>query len=924
MPLAPGTRVGPYEIVVPIGAGGMGEVYRARDGKLKRFVAIKVLPSSLAADHERLARFRREAEVLASLNHPHIAAIYGLEESSGVSALVMELVEGEDLSQRIARGAIPLDEALPIARQIAEALEAAHEQGIIHRDLKPANIKVRPDGTVKVLDFGLAKALEPASVAGTAGGPGGASMSPTLTTPAMTQAGMILGTAAYMAPEQARGKVVDKRIDVWAFGCVLFEMLSGARAFDGEDVLETIGAVLQKEPPFTRLPATTPDTVRTVLQRCLQKDPRQRIRDIGDAQLALAGAFDQQSQASAGTTASSAPGRRNAVAIAAAVVASAAVATTLITWALTRHVPQTLQPVRFTIVPPAPWRLFEAPGDRQLAVSPDGSHLAYVATTGPVSAGTFGGRLVVRAIDRLETEPLRGIRTASSPFFSPDGKWIGFFDGNIDLKKVSVSGGAPISLCATGRPNRGASWGPGDTIVFATDQTGLLSVPAGGGEPTVLTKPDAARGESHAFPSYLPGGNAVLYTVTADRSSENAQVAVLDLKTGRSKTLVRGGTQAEYVELSAGTRGSGFLVYAVAGALHAVQFDPVTLDVKSAPVSVVEQVMTLPTGAAQYAVSRTGALAFIRGGTTSVETVLRTLVWVDRRGHEEAIAAPPRSYVSLKLSPDGRTIALDARDQQNDIWTFDIARQTFTRFTMDRAVDGFPVWTPDGRRIIFESNRTGSFNLYSQSADGAGAPEQLTKSQNQLWPYSISPDGTRVVLNESGDKIGNDLDVLVLDGKSRPEPLIQSPFTKAGAAISPDGRWLAYASDESGQLQVYVRPFPKVNDGQWQVSPGGGYKPVWAPSGRELFYLVGTPTRNALMMVPVQTTPTFRPGNATRLFEGPYPSLLSGRPYDVSPDGQKFLMIKEPQPVVDSGASPVSMVVVLNWVEELSARMAPK
>jgi serine/threonine-protein kinase len=336
--------------------------------------------------------------------------------------------------------------------------------------------------------------------------------------------------------------------------------------------------------------------------------------------------------------------------------------------------------------------------------------------------------------------------------------------------------------------------------------------------------------------------------------------------------------------------------------------------------------MTFPTGAAQYTVSRTGALAYIGGeATAGAEQVLRTLVWVDRRGHEETVAAPPRSYVSLKLSPDGTTIALDARDQENDIWTFDIARHTLTRLTTDRGVDGFPLWIPDGRRIIFESNRTGSFNLYSQAADGTGVAEQLTKSQNQVWPYSISPDGTRAVLNESGgNKKNSDLDVLVLDGKSRLEPLIQSPFNKGSAAISPDGRWLAYNSDESGQRQVYVRPFPNVNEGQWPVSAAGGSKPVWAPSGKELFYLVGNQTRNTLMVVPVQTTPTFRPGNATKLFEGPYTSLLSGHSYDVSRDGQKFLMIKESPAAVGSAASPAKIMVVLNWIEELKARMPTK
>jgi len=886
----------------------MGEVYRAKDAKLKREVALKVLPVDVAKDRERLARFQREAEVLASLNHPHIAQIYGLEHAGDTFALVMELVDGEDLAQRIARGPIPLDEALPIARQIADALEAAHDHGIIHRDLKPANIKLRADGTVKVLDFGLAKAMDPPTSSPNV------TRSPTITTPAMTQAGMILGTAAYMSPEQARGKPVDKRADIWAFGAVLFEMLTGQRAFRGEEMSDVLAAVLRQDMDWSALPAATPPRLRRLLVRCLDRDPRLRLRDIGEARVeidkAIAGAGED----------TAAPRGRSVVMASATFLAGIAVAS-LATWALTRPAPVTLQPMRFAVVPPAAQALAVNGNDRDLVLSADGTYLVYVAGNEQ--------QLMVRAIDALDAVPLRGITGARSPFLSPDGRWVGFFTNN-ELRKVSIAGGPPVTLCPIVGAPRGASWGPDDTVVFATaDPTnGLRRVAAAGGTPTVLTTPDAAHGEGdHLFPSVLPNGQAVLFTITSSSGGiETAQVAVRDLTTGHITTLIRGGSQAEYVapfdHLTGARSGqAGYLVYAVAGTLRAVRFDPGTLAVLSDPVPVVEAVMTVQTGAAEFSVSRTGALVYVPGGATGVA---RSLVWVTRQGHEEPLtAAPARAYLYPRLSPDGTRVALDIRDQQQDLWIWDLARQTLTRLTDAPAIDQYPVWTPDSRRILFSSLRPGVANIYAQAANNTGTVERLTTSPNAQFPLSISPDGTRLIVRERVSTTGLDLRVLRLDPAMPPgtpsrqtEPLLQTPFTEDNGELSPDGHWLAYQSSESGRFEISVRPFPNVDAGHWTISTSGGTSPLWARRGTELFYLDGA---GAMTRVPIQTAPTFSAGTPTKVFDTRYFNGGPGRSYDVSPDGQRFLMIKT------SGTEQApSMVVVLNWLEELKAKLPAK
>ncbi len=735
--LTSGSRLGPYKIAEQIGVGGMGEVYRAIDTNLKRAVAIKVLPSLLAADAERLARFQREAEVLATLNHPHIAGIYGLERANGVTALVMELVEGTTLAERIERGAIPVDEVLPIAKQIADALEGAHESNIVHRDLKPANIKIRSDGTVKVLDFGLAKAMEPA---GTAASGGPLSMSPTITTPAMTQAGMILGTAAYMSPEQAKGRTVDRRTDVWAFGCILYEMLTGRRAFEGEDVTDTIAAVVRGEPDWNALPAETPLQIRLLLKRCLEKDRKARVADMSVARFLMTERIETVASLPSASMAAPASRRRVVTAAALGVTLGAILAGGVAWMASSWRVPPLVQPVRFVLVPPAQYPLAIAGTDHDLAISPDGSRIVYRSSSSQVAREAY---LVVRDLSALETRPLGATTGARNPFFSPDGKWLGFF-ANGELQKISIAGGPAIPLCKVPGGPRGASWGDDDTIVFATVQDGIERVPAGGGEPKSLMSRDLAKGETHLFPDLLPGAQTVLFTVRNGTANDDSyRIDAFDLRTGQRRTILRGGQDALYSE-------SGHLVYAVppsntnedrAGSLRAVRFDAKRLAVESDPIAAVGQVALLGTGAADFSLSRRGDLVYVPSDPRLLPQVRpRALVWVNRRGMEEPIAAPERSYAVARLSPDGARVVLDVRDQGNDIWIWDLARKTLTPLNRDPAQDMSPLWTPDGQRIIWTSTRSGGNpNLHSQASDGTGPIERLTtnaatSSRRRLHP----------------------------------------------------------------------------------------------------------------------------------------------------------------------------------------------
>ena len=894
MSLEPGTTLGPYAVTAKIGEGGMGEVYRARDTKLDRDVALKVLPEAFTKDPDRLARFEREAKVLASLNHPNIAQIHGLEESDGIRALVLELVEGPTLADRIKRGPIRLDEALPIAKQIAEALEAAHEAGVIHRDLKPANIKVRDDGTVKVLDFGLAKALDPSPT-------GDPSQSPTLTAMA-TQMGVIMGTAAYMSPEQARGKTVDKRADIWAFGCVLYEMLTGERAFVGDDVSLTLAKVLEREPQWDSLPDTTPPNLRNLLERCLEKEPRQRLQAIGDVRLAMEGAFETHPVPASAGWPQPASVRRLWSLVGAAVIVSASTAGIAV-WNI-RSNPQPASDariVRFTI----PTSVGDPFGSQThgLAISPSGD---YVVSQGEDGSTTM---LSVRYLHELSVTPVEGIADqVSSPFVSPDGARIGFVDERINaLQSVSVLGGVPLTICdiAAGGVLRGASWGDDEVVVFGTSEpSNLWRVPASGGEPEELTTREVGQDQTnHVWPQVLPDHHGVLFTIMTG-SIEQAQIAVLDLDTGVHHVLVPG-SYPRYAE-------SGHIVYALGGSVRAVPFDINTLQIVGESVLMLDEVFMNPAGAASFDLARDGTIVHGRFGRTAPQV---TLVWVDRLGREEPVGAPVRPYTDPDLSPDGSRVAVTVRDPLNqNIWIWDLNRQILSPLTRGSSADEAPLWTPNGADIVFQSSR-GIGGVFRRAANSTGEVETLFESSNLLTPWTWTPDD-RLVVVETGTG-GRDIGMLTTNGDPELEPLLADEFGEQRPAISPDGRWIAYQSNESEQLEIYVRPFPNVSDDKWPVSVGGGEHPLWSADGRELFYRGG----GYLVVVPLQLDPTFSPGAPERLFRTDAYAEVGPRDFDVSADGQRFLMLK-PQDYDPAVPSSPELVVTLNWVEELT-RLVP-
>jgi Tol biopolymer transport system component len=860
-----GTRLGPYEIVSALGAGGMGEVYQAHDTKLGRDVAIKVLPEAFAHDPDRLSRFQREAKMLAALNHPAIATIYGLEQTNGTSYLVMELVSGETLQQRVTRGGrLPVEDALGICRQIAEALEAAHEKGIVHRDLKPANVKVTAEGKVKVLDFGLAKAF--------AGGESGSdpSNSPTLSA-AGTMQGVILGTAAYMSPEQARGKAVDKRTDIWAFGCVLYELLTGQQAFHGDTVTEILAAVLRGEPDWPALPAATPTKARDLLRRCLQKDKTLRERDAGDACMEIQEALAAQS-VSPPTRGFARRGWREAVVLGLAGLAMAVVAG-LAVWNLKLAAPQAPRPVsRFTITLPPGQQLAGLRDGPAVALSPDGTRLAYVASQGGPQ------QLYLRAMDSLEAKLVPGTEGAVEPFFSPDSQWLGFFAGG-KLKKISVSGGAAVALDDAGRNPRGAGWGSQGLIAFAATGVSPLFLQGSdaGGPLQPLTRLENGEG-SHRWPEFLPGGKAVLFAFSTNNTNwTNPQVAVQSIGTGERRNLIPGGTQPRYAP-------SGHLVYAQAGSLMAVTFDAQRLTAAGPAVPVVEGVLQSLTGAAHYSISATGSLAYVPGGVQVNQNQSR-LVWVSRTGAEQPLAAPVHTYQAPRLSPVDRRVAVSIQEQGTQVWLYDLSRDTLSPLTFEGGQ--FPIWTLDGKRVAFFSGAP--TNLFWQAADGSGTAERLTTSEHFQNPGSFSPDGKLLAF------------------------LIQTPRNKSVPLFSPDGRWLVYVSTESGRPEIYAQPYPGPG-GKQQISTEGGTEPVWR-NDRELFYRNG----NKMMAVDIATQPSFSAGKHRVLFEGQYLPGVGDTPnYDFDTKGQRFLMLK---PVDDSPAAPTQINVVLNWTEELKQKL---
>jgi serine/threonine-protein kinase len=899
MACTPGSQLGHYQIVSALGKGGMGEVWRARDTTLGREVAIKTLPDEFAQDVDRLVRFEREARLLASLNHPNIAGIHGLEEHGGTRFLVLELVEGDTLADRIQQGPIPVEEALKLALQIAEALEAAHERGVIHRDLKPGNIKVTDEGQVKVLDFGLAKAF-----AGETGDVG-VSNSPTLSM-AATQAGVILGTAAYMSPEQAKGRPTDTRADVWAFGCVMFEMLTGRQVFAAEDVSTILARVLDRDPDFTALPKDLHPRLRDVLRRCLQKNAKQRYHAIADVRFDIESVLADPSGVLVHPVAAVARGvPQSKLPWIAAVVTGAIVAGLGIAFFM-RATP--VEPIHLNMIHSVAERLGNG-FDNDVVVSPDGERIVYLADS--ESGDASAGKLYMRRLNAFE--PVLLADSARAPFFSPDGQWVGFFAGTtFQLMKVAVTGGPAFPIGGPDTGARGATWGPDDTILFATNDpsTGLSRIAADGGMAEVLTTPDVEAGETdHVLPEFLPGGRTALFTITNRQGIGNSQIALLNLDTGTYRVLIQGGSHGRYV-------GSGHIVYGVAGTLRAMAFDLDSLEVRGTPVPVVDGVITKPTGAASFSVSSDGTLVYLAGDATGA--FQRNLVWVDRNGREEPISAPPRNYQYPRLSPDGTRLALDSRDEENDIWIWDFARQNLARLTFDPGFNRGPVWTPDGSRVVFSAARDGAENIYWQSGDGSGTPELLVESpvmNAQIFPHAFSPDGTQLLFTNTNPP--RDIFLSSVDG-SQVEPLMATSFSEFNPSVSPDGRWLAFESDESGRFVVYVRPFPEVQTGRWQISTAGGTRPLWSRDGRELFYLE---TQGRLMSAAVENGPTFVHRTPRMVFEGGYAAPNQGRTYDVSADSQRFVMIKNATGDAGGDAAPPHINIVLNWFEELKARV---
>jgi serine/threonine protein kinase/Tol biopolymer transport system component len=909
--MAAGDRIGPYTIVSRLGSGGMGEVYRARDATLDREVAIKVLPSLFTSDPLRVERFEREARLLASLNHPNIATIHGVERARGIYALVLELVDGETLAERLRSSrpktgkGLSLSSALSIAAQIADALKAAHENGIVHRDLKPANVMIRRDGVVKLLDFGLAK--------GRIDDRHGAQPVMCSQARGSTDAGAIAGTAAYMSPEQACGEPVDRRADVWAFGCVLYEMLAGRRAFGGRTTSDVLAAVLEREPEFDALPAETPDGIRRLLRRALMKDPRNRLRDVADARLELIeGSGDVPAWGAGFGTPQSAVARHAPEAD-----------------VRTRRGIQILLPLGIGVSALAIGLTLSRTVDRQSPVAPkivsrlellprESAPLLIGATSGMVGVGNIAissdgaptrfayvtnGGVAVRSLDQLDTRVIEAGRGLTSHlFFSRDGRWIGYIDDG--LRKVPFDGGPSILLARVGA-GATATWG--EKAIIVADVNGLFKVSPEGGAPERIHSATFASHEQPAFPEILPQDSAVLFTVIAARTispssaatAPGSRIEAIDLRTGARRIVVRGAGRPRYIA-------AGHLVYGSGEAIKAVPFDAARLEARGDPTHVADG------GASSFAVSREGTLVY----RSDDGAKHRTLVWVDRNGREEDLGAPPGDYLLPRVSPDGLRVALDVGGPDRNIWVWDIRRKLLECVTLNPAEDGWPRWSPDGRWLFFASTRDGLVpNIFRQAADRSGSAERVIVSERLQHPTGFAPDGKLLIGERAPDNGLSDIVAYSFDTR-RVEPVITEGDEGAGA-VSPDGRWISYESIESGQIDVYVRPYPKTDGGRWKVSRNGGRQAAWSRDARELFY---RDYGGALIAVPVPPGPRFLPGEQVTILPAQTTYAGSGaaitsRTYDVSPDGSRFLMIR----IGNNRQS--SLIVVQNWSEELKARV---
>jgi serine/threonine-protein kinase len=891
--MSPQQTIAHYRITAKLGEGGMGEVWRATDTKLNRDVAIKILPEAFAADPDRLARFAREAQVLASLNHPNIAAIYGVEER----ALVMELVEGPTLAERIAQGAIPLEEALPVARQIAEALEYAHERNIVHRDLKPANIKVMAEGRVKVLDFGLARAMsdQPAT--------GDPAFSPTLTMGA-TRAGVLLGTAAYMSPEQARGKIADHRADIWSFGVVLYEMLAGKMAFVGESISDTLASVLKFDPDWNELPAGLTTEIQRLLRQCLRKDRQKRLQSMGDARVAI-----EDAQSGSAEVETLVPPRmtRGAsrwwVALTAVMAIALAVAGVL-WWRAPWPVERPLARLLLDLGPDALAGL-----STTVALSPDGRRVVF-----SVRGSDGRQQLATRLLDQTLPTPLPGTENARNPFISPDGQWIGFFDG-AQIKKTSIQGGTPVTLTNIGNAGQqGGSWGEDGNIIASLNMAGgLVRLPDNGGKPQPLTTLDAAE-RTHRWPQVLPGGKAVLFTASTSISSmEDASIKAIDLKTGAVKVVRRGGYYGRYLP-------SGHLVYVHEGVLFGVEFNPARLEARGSPVPVLDDVAgDSINGGGQFdfsaAPSGAGTLIYVAG-----RSQIRgwSISWLDASGNQSVIA-PPGVYYNPAFSPDGRRVAMDVGPKGTDIFVYDLAREDSTRLTFDGASDR-PVWAPDGMHIIFQSSVPGHA-LWWVRSDGADQPVLLRKTSNSLIPTSMSHDGRRLACWGSDSLGPNGIWMVPLDisdpdhpKAGPPEPFRFSHASEVSPVFSTDDRWIAYRSSESGADEIYVRA-SSGGGGHWQVSAGGGLQAFWAPGGHDLFYET---LDHRIMILDYTTNGASFVKGRTRVWFGQRIYSPGRSSLDLAPDGKRFAIFRS----TEAAESSPRVVFLLNFFDYLQRRIA--
>jgi len=915
MSLEPGQQLSHYRLVEKIGEGGMGVVWKAVDTNLDREVAIKVLPDALASDPHRLERFEREAKLLASLSHARIASLFGLHQANDTRFLSMELIHGEDLGERLKRGAMPVEESLRAAVQMAEGLEAAHENGIIHRDLKPANIKLTTDGDVKILDFGLAKALQDPMAGGTAD----LSQSPTMTA-AATQAGVILGTAAYMSPEQSRGQEVDRRTDVWAFGCVLYEMLTARGVFHGPTASDCIAGILEREPDWEALPGATSPAVRKLLRRCLEKDRRQRLHDIADARIELqevmTGGVEETETAE--PPARFGIGSRIAWAMVGLLVGAVAMALVL-----SNRQPSEAalhrSPGRFSIRLPPEIPSAPDPATSSVAISADGAVLVYLGLeTGAETAGGLGGdtprseagfrtQLFLRRMNDPTVRAIEGTRGAHSPFLSPDGEWLGFIDSHDGkLKKIRLEGGVPVALSEEGRGMefRGFDWGEDGRIYFGGAVSGIEAISENGGPVETLTEPDLERIEkTHRFPDVLPGGRGLLFTLaTADIASyDEASVALLDLRTGEHRILFDGGTDPSYVTT-----------------LEAVPFDLESLEVTGAPFQVAEGVVTSHGwGSAHYAVSDTGTLVYVPGDP---EIFQLQVYWLHRDGSIQPVPLPPRPYATAAFSPDGKRLVLSILGANASIWIYNIERETNSRLTSTWDNTG-PNWMRSGDHVTFYSNRISNPGIWRAAVDGSGEAKLL---HTVGVPNSWSAGDRWLAFSDTGPTTGQDIWLLSEneDEGVRAEPLLQTVFHESYASFSPDGNWLAYTSDASGVSELYVQRFP-LSGRKWQISAGGGETPRWSLQGDALYYWKG----NRLMTVPVITEPDFTPGKEREI---PQPQFTYLGGWDIAPDGERFVVVGRVEPTSTVGrveptgrprggaqAQVPELRVVVDWLEEL-------